>query len=108
MQFDGYGRRGRMPLPQFIPMVTAETLLANIREPLPVWKIIFLNKGFLDSDTHILDNMNKIANIPGYIVQGRYDMICPQSAWAISKLWPKADLDGAQCRSCHVRAWDKL
>ena len=53
----------------------------------------FINKGFLDSDTHILDNMNKIANIPGYIVQGRYDMICPpQSAWAISKLWPKADL----------------
>jgi len=37
--------------------------------------------------------MDRIAHIPGYIVQGRYDMICPpQSAWDLSKAWPQCDL----------------
>ena len=37
--------------------------------------------------------MHKIAHIPGVIVQGRYDMICPpRSAYTISRLWPQCDL----------------
>ncbi|MEP2531609.1 prolyl aminopeptidase [Shimia sp.] len=53
----------------------------------------FLNKGFLETDGHILENMHRIQDIPGYIVQGRYDMICPpRSAFELSELWPAADL----------------
>ncbi|NNE52251.1 MAG: prolyl aminopeptidase [Sulfitobacter sp.] len=53
----------------------------------------FTNKGFLESDGYILKNVDRIAHVPGTIVQGRYDMICPPtSAYALSKVWPKADL----------------
>jgi proline iminopeptidase len=40
----------------------------------------FRNKGFLEKDGQILANMDRIRDIPGFIVQGRYDMICPPKA----------------------------
>lgn len=53
----------------------------------------FSNGGFLHMDGQILANMGRIAHIPGVIVQGRYDMICPpQSAFDIHKQWPNSDL----------------
>lgn len=53
----------------------------------------FINNGFLEFDGQILANMGKISHIPGVIVQGRYDMICPPtSAWRINELWPAAEL----------------
>lgn len=53
----------------------------------------FINGGFLESDGQILDNMDLIAQIPGTVVQGRYDMICPpHSAWRLTDRWPKAEL----------------
>ena len=53
----------------------------------------FHNAGFLKFDGQILANMGRISHIPGIIVQGRYDMICPPtSAWKISKLWPSCKL----------------
>lgn len=37
--------------------------------------------------------MAKIADIPGVIVQGRYDMICPPvSAYTLARMWPKSRL----------------
>lgn len=53
----------------------------------------FTNAGFLDFDGQILAHAGRIKHIPGTIVQGRYDMICPpESAYALSKAWPIADL----------------
>jgi len=53
----------------------------------------FINNAFLDAETAILNNMDKLADIPGEIVQGRYDMICPPArAHALAALWPKARL----------------
>ncbi|MEM6375405.1 MAG: prolyl aminopeptidase [Pseudomonadota bacterium] len=53
----------------------------------------FLHGGFLGQDGYIYDNIDKIADVPGIIVQGRYDMICPpDAAYRLSKLWPKSDL----------------
>ncbi|MGB3246154.1 MAG: prolyl aminopeptidase [Sulfitobacter sp.] len=53
----------------------------------------FTNAGFLEFDGQILAHMNRIAHIPGVIVQGRYDMICPPtSAHAIAQNWPAAEL----------------
>jgi proline iminopeptidase len=53
----------------------------------------FINNGFLKFDGQILANMARISHIPGVIVQGRYDMICPPtSAWKLNELWPAAEL----------------
>ncbi|MBY4038924.1 prolyl aminopeptidase [Rhodococcus fascians] len=47
----------------------------------------FLEENQLLRDAHLLDG------IPGVIVQGRYDVVCPAtSAWALHKAWPSADL----------------
>jgi len=37
----------------------------------------FINGGFLSEEQAILNNLHRLADIPGVIVQGRYDMICP-------------------------------
>ena len=53
----------------------------------------FMNGGFLSEDQQILNNMDKIAKIPGVVVQGRYDMICPPTAaWELTRHWPAGDL----------------
>jgi len=53
----------------------------------------FMNSGFMEFDGQILANMGRISHIPGTIVQGRYDMICPPvSAWKINDLWPSSEL----------------
>ncbi|MBO9448066.1 prolyl aminopeptidase [Ruegeria sp. R14_0] len=53
----------------------------------------FINNAFLERDGQILDQMDRIAHIPGHIVQGRYDMICPpQAAWNLAQLWPNVEL----------------
>jgi proline iminopeptidase len=53
----------------------------------------FVNKGFFKTDSWLLDNIHKIANIPGVIVQGRYDVVCPvDSAWELHKRWPSSSL----------------
>jgi proline iminopeptidase len=53
----------------------------------------FTNRGFLEQDGQILRDAGRLADIPGTIVQGRYDMICPPvSAFALSELWARADL----------------
>ncbi|MCG3169744.1 MAG: Proline iminopeptidase [Pseudomonadales bacterium] len=52
----------------------------------------FVNGGFLD-DGQLLREAWRIADIPGYIVHGRYDMICPvDNAFALHAAWPKAQL----------------
>lgn len=49
----------------------------------------FSNAGFLREDGQILKDMHRIAHIPGTIVQGRYDMICPpQTAFDLHDSWP--------------------
>jgi proline iminopeptidase len=49
----------------------------------------FVNGAFLRTDTQLLDDVARIAHLPGVIVQGRYDVVCPAaSAWALHKRWP--------------------
>ena len=52
----------------------------------------FKNNCFLKPQ-QLLDNMDKIAHIPGIIVHGRYDMICAlDNAWALHQAWPQSEL----------------
>ena len=51
----------------------------------------FTHKGWLE-ENQLLRDAGKLADIPGTIVHGRYDMPCPaRFAWALHKAWPKAD-----------------
>ncbi len=53
----------------------------------------FVNKGFFDADDQLLRDAHRIADIPGVIVHGRYDVVCPvANAWDLHKAWPKAEL----------------
>ncbi|MCK7544798.1 prolyl aminopeptidase [Marinobacter bryozoorum] len=52
----------------------------------------FMNNAFL-APRQILDNATRLADIPGVIVHGRYDMVCPlDNAYALSEAWPQAEL----------------
>ena len=53
----------------------------------------FVHGAWLRTDTQLLDDVPKIAHLPGVIVQGRYDVVCPAaSAWALHKRWPRSRL----------------
>ena len=53
----------------------------------------FVNRGFLRSETQLLDDVPRIRHVPATIVQGRYDVVCPAtSAWDLHRAWPEADL----------------
>ncbi len=79
----------------------------------------FVNKGFLETDDQLLRHAGRIRHIPGVIVQGRYDVVCPmESAWALHRAWPEAELvvtadsghsafDAPNCRAL-VAATDKF
>ncbi len=52
----------------------------------------FTNKGFFEEENFLLNNVDKIRHIPGIIVQGRYDVVCPaESAWELHRAWPEAE-----------------
>jgi proline iminopeptidase len=51
----------------------------------------FTNNAFFKTNNWLLENIDKIRHIPGTIVQGRYDVVCPaRSAWDLHKAWPEA------------------
>jgi len=53
----------------------------------------FVNGGFFEVEGQLLRDAHRIADIPGVIVHGRYDVVCPiQSAFDLHALWPKGDL----------------
>lgn len=53
----------------------------------------FLNKAFFPEPNFLLNQAHKLANIPGHIIQGRYDVVCPAtSAWALHNAWPQAQM----------------
>ena len=52
----------------------------------------FVHDTFLEAN-QILRDAGRLKGIPGFIVQGRYDMVCPlESAWDLHKAWPEAGL----------------
>lgn len=53
----------------------------------------FHNRGFLD-EGQLLRDAAALDGIPGVIVQGRYDVVCPAtSAWALHRAWPGSRLE---------------
>lgn len=53
----------------------------------------FVNRGFFEVDDQLLRDAHKIRHIPGVIVHGRYDVVCPvQNAIDLHAVWPEAEL----------------
>jgi len=53
----------------------------------------FVHGGFFRNERQLLEDAHRLALIPGTIVQGRYDVVCPmQSAWDLHRAWPQAEL----------------
>ena len=53
----------------------------------------FTHGGFFETPQWLLENVGRIRKIPGVIIQGRYDVVCPlRSAWDLHRAWPEADL----------------
>ena len=53
----------------------------------------FVNKGFLDNENQLLENIDIIRNIPAVIIQGRYDVVCPPTtAYELHSKWPESEL----------------
>jgi proline iminopeptidase len=50
----------------------------------------FVNRGFFP-EGWILANAGKLKNIPGWVVQGRFDVVTPmEAAWKLKTAWPTA------------------
>ena len=53
----------------------------------------FVNGGFFEVEDQLLRDAHRIADIPGVIVHGRYDVVCPiQSAFDLHAAWPRSEL----------------
>ncbi|MEI8396886.1 MAG: prolyl aminopeptidase [Rhodospirillaceae bacterium] len=52
----------------------------------------YFRNNLFDPDTRLLDNVGKIRHLPAFIIQGRYDVVCPiVSADSLHRAWPEAD-----------------
>lgn len=55
--------------------------------------LYYSRAGYFLRDDPLLKNPQRFADVPGYIVQGRYDMDAPpEQAYALAKSWPKSRL----------------
>ena len=53
----------------------------------------FMHDSFLQPN-QLLDQASRLADIPGVIVHGRYDVVCPvEQAFALHAVWPQARLE---------------
>lgn len=51
----------------------------------------FMNAGWFD-DGQLIDEAAKLTDVPGVIIQGRYDMCTPATtAWDLHRAWPEAE-----------------
>ncbi|KTG16933.1 MULTISPECIES: prolyl aminopeptidase [unclassified Guyparkeria] len=68
---------------------------ANAHHALSIARIenhYFSHDAFLERP--LLDGVDRLAGIPGHIVHGRYDMVCPiDQAFALKDRWPHAELE---------------
>ena len=60
----------------------------------PFMELFYIKNNFFMEDNEIINNISKISSIPAYIVQGRYDLICPPiNAYNLSRNWDNAKIE---------------
>ncbi|MXS84711.1 prolyl aminopeptidase [Nitrosomonas sp. HPC101] len=77
-----------LPNPDIVNHFVSDTVALGLAK---IEAHYFKNNIFLPENS-LLDNLHKIRHLPGIIVQGRYDAVCPiTSAYDLHKAWPEAD-----------------
>lgn len=75
-----------------------QQLISEITDPhhalsLATLQIHYLSQHYFIKENQVLNDCDKIAHIPAYIIQGRYDMLCPlANAWELHKALPLSHL----------------
>jgi len=76
-----------LPSPETIQAFSGDTLALGLAR---MEAHYFANNIFLP-ENFLIDNIERIRKIPAFIVQGRYDLVCPiRSADDLARLWPEA------------------
>jgi proline iminopeptidase len=87
--------RWEVEISSFRPSKSSGNYFLATHTAIPLAKIsshYFRNHSFI-AENQILENADKLAGIPGYIIHGRYDMICPpDQAYALSEKWQDGEL----------------
>ena len=53
----------------------------------------FMNGGFFERPDQLIQHADRLRSLPGVIVQGRYDVVCPmKTAWELHRVWPESEL----------------
>ena len=64
----------------------------------------FMHNCFFASENYLVENVGKIRHIPGVIVQGRYDIVCPMtSAWDLHRVIIEVVVDNGRSRAIPKR-----
>ncbi len=72
--------------------------LAQVDNPEVSWAVARLEAHYFrnvrfDPDDRLLQNVDRVRSIPGFIVHGRYDIVCPiKSAFDLHERWPESSL----------------
>lgn len=62
--------------------------------PTPIIEAHYIANRFFLAPNALLDGASRLAPIPGVIVQGRYDLLCPpRAAYELARRWPGARLE---------------
>jgi proline iminopeptidase len=73
--------------------LTAISLSEGRLPPTPIVEAHFIRNDFFLAPDELLRGAAKLRDIPGAVVQGRYDLLCPpKSACALSEAWPACRL----------------
>lgn len=84
-------------LSEFAPAITAlpDTLPSAGRvPPTPIVEAHYIANHFFLKPDELLDGAPRLGSIPGAIVQGRYDLLCPpRAAFELAKRWPGSRLE---------------
>ena len=76
-----------LPSPETVNAFAADTLALGLAR---MEAHYFANNIFLPDD-FLMKNIDRIRSIPAFIVQGRYDLVCPiRSADDLVRVWPEA------------------
>jgi len=84
-------------LSEFAPRATtlpAELQTAGRVPPTPIMEAHYIANAFFLRPGALLEGADRLGSIPGVIVQGRYDLLCPpRAAYELARRWPGARLE---------------
>ncbi len=77
-----------LPSPETVDVMASDAVAIGLAR---IEAHYFKNNIFLP-DNALLDRIERVRGVPGFIVQGRYDVVCPlATADELARAWPEAD-----------------